>query len=89
MLFRSIRRDTGEAVWTFATRGKVQGSPVVAADTVIVGSDDGRIYLLQLSDGRERWSYEIGKPVHGSVAVVQGRFVIGSDDGVVYCFGAQ
>jgi outer membrane protein assembly factor BamB len=67
----------------------VDSSPVVCGDKVVVGSDDGRLYLLRLSDGKELWSYEIGQPIDGSPAVADGKIVIGSDDGSVYCFGAK
>ncbi len=84
-----IDRKTGIAVWTFATRGKVDSSPVVVGSQVIVGSDDGRLYGVGLADGKERWSYEIGQPVQSSPAIVGGRLVIGADDGIVYCLGSK
>lgn len=81
-----VDRATGKAIWTFATRGKVDSSPVVAGDDVFVGSDDGRIYRIGLGDGQERWNYEVGQPVQSSAAVVAGYLLIGSDDGKLYCF---
>ena len=83
-----VDRTTGKELWIFSTRGKVDSSPVVAGDQVIVGSDDGRVYLLGLADGTEHWSYEIGQPVQSSPAVVAGYALVGSEDGSVYCFGA-
>ncbi len=83
-----VKRDTGDAVWVFATRGKVESSPVVVGDKVVFGSDDGRLYLLNLADGKELWKYELGQPVQSSPAVVEGRVLIGCDDGHLYCFGA-
>lgn len=84
-----IDRETGKAVWTFQTRGKVESSAVVAGDKVVVGSDDGRVYLIALADGRELWNYEIGQPIQSSPAVVDGHVVLGADDGVLYCFGPK
>lgn len=84
-----VDRETGKAVWTFATRGKVESSPVVAGDRVVVGSDDGRVYVVNLADGTEVWSHEIGQPVQGSPAVVDGHLVIGAEDGTVYCYGRK
>jgi outer membrane protein assembly factor BamB len=55
----------------------------------VVGSNDGRLYLVSLKDGQELWSYEIGQPVESSPAVAGGRIVVGSDDGSVYCFGVK
>jgi outer membrane protein assembly factor BamB len=67
----------------------VDSSPVVCGDKVAVGSDDGRVYLVALADGKELWSYEIGRPVGSSPAVAGGRIVIGAEDGFVYCFGQK
>ena len=58
-------------------------------DKVVVGSDDGRLYMLSLEKGTELWTYEVGQPVQSSPAVAGGRVVIGSDDGRVYCFGGK
>ncbi len=84
-----LKRETGEKLWVFPTRGKVDASPVVCGDKVVVGSDDGRVYLLALSDGHELWSYEIGQPVSASPAIAGGWVVIGAEDGVLYAFGRK
>jgi outer membrane protein assembly factor BamB len=55
----------------------------------VFGSDDGRVYLVSLQDGKELWSYDTGQPVASSPAVAGNRIVIGCDDGNVYCFGAK
>ena len=84
-----LNRNTGERIWQFPTRGKVDSSPAICGDKVVVGSDDGRLYIVSLSSGKELWSYEIGQPVGSSPAVADGKVVVGCDDGDVYCFGAQ
>jgi outer membrane protein assembly factor BamB len=67
----------------------VDSSPVICGDKVVVGSDDGRVYMVSLDKGAELWSYEIGRPVGSSPAVADGKVVIGADDGAVYCFGEK
>ena len=84
-----LNRKTGEALWTFSTRGKVDSSPVVAGSKVVVGSDDGFLYVVDLATGKELWSYEVGRPVGSSPAVVDKRVIVGADDGMVYCFGTK
>jgi outer membrane protein assembly factor BamB len=54
---------------------------------VVVGSDDGWLYLVSLDKGKELWSYEIGQAIESSPAVARAKVVIGADDGGVYCFG--
>jgi outer membrane protein assembly factor BamB len=91
-ILHCVSRKDGKSLWSFATKGKVDSSPVICGDKVIVGSDDGRLYLVALDsptpNGKELWKYEIGQPIGSSPAVAQGKVVIGCDDGNVYCFGS-
>jgi outer membrane protein assembly factor BamB len=84
-----VRKDNGEEIWSFNTRGKVDSSPVVVGDKVVVGSEDGNLYMINLADGTELWKYEIGEAVTSSPAVVNGVVVVGSEDGNVYAFGEK
>jgi outer membrane protein assembly factor BamB len=88
-LLHCVKRADGQAVWSFATRGKVDSSPVVCGNKVVVGSDDGRLYVVSLDKGKELWSYEIGQPIESSPAVARGKVVVGAGDGNVYCFGRK
>ena len=54
---------------------------------MVVGSDDGRLYVVSLDGGKELWSYEIGQAVGSSPAIAAGKIIVGSEDGSVYCFG--
>ena len=56
---------------------------------MLAGSDDGRLYLLDLESGEEVWSYEIGKAITGSPAVAEGMFLVGCEDGGVYAFRSE
>ena len=61
----------------------------ITNDKVVVGSGDGRIYILDLESGEKIWSYEIGRSISSTPAVVKGKIIIGSEDGRVYCFSAN
>ncbi len=63
-----------------------RSSPVICADKLLVGSSDGRLYLLRLTDGELLWSYQIGQPIVSSPAVAGGVVIIGSEDGYLYAF---
>jgi outer membrane protein assembly factor BamB len=84
-----VDRKTGRKIWAFPTRDDIDGSPVIAGEKVVVGSLDGRLYIVDLNDGKELWSYEIGAPLFSSPAVDGGIIVIGSDDGRIYAFGEK
>jgi outer membrane protein assembly factor BamB len=76
-------------VWEFATKQRVDGSPVVVGQRVFVGSADGRLYALNLMDGKESWQFEGEGGFLGSPAVADNRLVIATDRGVVYCLGEK
>ena len=88
-MVHALRKKTGEAAWTFRTRGRVDSSPVIAGNRVVAASEDGRLYLLDLATGTEVWTYDIGSPVVASPAVTGGRILVGANDGVLYVFGAE
>jgi outer membrane protein assembly factor BamB len=77
----------GKGVWTFTTRARVESSPAIAGGRVFVGSNDGRFYVLNLTDGSKLWEFNAGAPLSASPAIANGRIVIGSQDGRLYCFG--
>ncbi len=88
-LLHCINRETGKAAWTFATRGKIDGSPVVVEERVYFGSDDGYVYGVELETGKEFWKAKIGRKIPGSAAVGERHLVIGTAQagGRLFCFG--
>jgi outer membrane protein assembly factor BamB len=82
-----VQRSDGKLLWKFATRRKVDGSPVVVGDSVVFGSGDGHLYVLALQDGSERWSAELGSELGGSVAVADGWIFAAGLDGRVVAYG--
>jgi outer membrane protein assembly factor BamB len=78
---------TGKAAWTFATRARVDSSPVIVGNVIYVGSNDGHLYALDFNSGQKRWEFDAGSALSASPAIAAGRIVIGSQDGVLYCFG--
>ena len=82
----ALDRKTGEVLWRYAAKGRIDSSPVVVGNRVFVGSSDGNLYGLDLRTGRELERFELGAPITASPAVGQGCLVIGNQDGVLYCF---
>jgi outer membrane protein assembly factor BamB len=85
----AIDPKTGKSLWTFATHGLVDSSPVIVGGRAFVGSADGRLYALDCRTGKALWQYETGGAILGSPAVASGRLVIGTDEGTLYCFGEK
>ncbi len=82
-----LEAATGELLWTFAARARVDSSPVAVGGRIYVGSNDGRFYVLNLEDGKKIWEFNAGARLSASPAVAGGRIVIGSQDGQLFCFG--
>ncbi len=85
----ALNPKDGAELWTFATKQRIDSSPVIVGDRVYVGSSDGRLYGLNRDSGEKEWEYEAKGGFTGSPAVVDGKLVIASDDGVVYCFSEK
>ena len=83
----AIDVKTGKAAWTFATRARVDSSPVIVGGRVYIGSSDGRLYVLDAQSGKKLWEFDAGSALTASPAVAAGRLVIGSQDGRVYVLG--
>ena len=88
-LVHCLDAETGKAAWTFATKGRVDSSPVIAGGRVYVGSADGRVYALDLASGKAADEFDAGSPITASPALAGGRLVIGTQDGQVFCLGAK
>ena len=54
---RALDAKTGALKWRFATGGPVRFAPAVYGGAAYVGSDDGRLYCLDLATGREKWVF--------------------------------
>lgn len=75
--------------WTFTAGSRVVASPAVVNGLVYAGSDDGTIFALNATTGKQVWSYKTGGPVRSSPAVLaNGSVVAGSYDGSIYHISA-
>jgi outer membrane protein assembly factor BamB len=75
-------------VWKFKTSGKVMSSPAVSGGLVYVGSGDGQIYALHVSDGTVAWKFKTALAVPSSPAVADGLVYAGGVDGNIYALTA-
>jgi hypothetical protein len=52
---RALAARTGEPQWGFATQAPIRARPVIAGEYLLVNSDDGCLYRLNLRDGTVSW----------------------------------
>lgn len=81
--------NTGNEKWKVVTRARVESSPVLAGNRVIVATTAGKLYVLGAADGAIQYENDFGGGFTASPAVVDGRIVIGNTDGTLYCLGAK
>ncbi|MCA9098981.1 MAG: PQQ-like beta-propeller repeat protein, partial [Planctomycetaceae bacterium] len=84
-----LDRLSGNELWVFDTRGKIESSAVITGETVYFGSSDGKLYGVNIQTGKKTFEFLDGRPFTASPAVAADRLIIGSEssDGNLYCFG--
>lgn len=65
-------------------------SPAIAGTQVLIGSDNYKLYCVDLETGQPQWTFEAGNPIFSSPAVWNGRVYIGEGlhytvDAKLYC----
>ncbi len=86
-----------DVLWVFQTDGSVVSSPALGdidndgQIEVVIGSMDGKVYILNGKTGALEWSYQTGSGVASSAAIADldgdpyFEIITGSTDGKVYC----
>jgi len=75
---------TARETWSFSTGAPVYAAPLVAGDSVYVGSDDACFYALNAKSGELRWKFKTAGPVRSLPAVASDSVYFASDDGFLY-----
>ncbi|MCX5658093.1 MAG: PQQ-binding-like beta-propeller repeat protein [Planctomycetota bacterium] len=81
--------DNGAYLWGFQTGGRVRSSPLPSDDDVYVGSDDGKLYKVDVQSGALIWEFATGGPVRSSPALAGGKVYVASGDGFLYALDAS
>src|ERR1051325_7765978 len=76
-------------LWSFNTGGPVKSSPAIEQNQVFIGSGDGNVYALNLTDGKKLWDVKTGGAIESSPLVLQSKVYIGSSDSWLYAFDAK
>ena len=76
-------------VWRFKTGGAIKSSPAVADGRVFFGSDDEKVYCVDLAGGSELWTFNVSGAVEASPLVLAGVVYVGSQDGFLYALDAR
>ena len=88
-MVHALKPETGQPLWTYFAKSRVDSSPVIVGARVFFGTMGGALVALNLNSGEKVWEFVIGASIIASPSVVAGKLVIGADDGRIYCFGEK
>ena len=80
-----LDRATGQVLWRTRLKGTLRGGPLLERDRVYAATEaspEGRVYALQLKDGRELWSARTGS-IAASLALDHDTLYAATESGMV------
>ncbi len=93
-VFHCVERHEGDREWSFRLpdnrkRKGIRSSAAAFENLIIFGAEDGSIYALDATTGREQWSYDTGAPVFAPTAINHGVVFVGNVAGEFLALDAQ
>lgn len=93
----AIDADTGELAsrWSpnpFLTEDQIRSSPVIVGNVLVVASEDGKVYGLDLENGGERWPrpVDLESSILAPLSVADGKvYVNARHDNTLYAFDGE
>lgn len=76
-----------QQVWTFSTSGRVFASPLVAHASLWIGSNDGRLYELDVATGLQKTFFQFSERIVNRIAINEAgnRLFVGTQANEMYC----
>lgn len=88
-MVHALSSVTGDPLWTFSTKSRIDSSPVIVEDKVFFGTIRGLFIALDIATGDPVWEFTTGSAIVASPSVADGRIYIGTEDGILFCFGEK
>jgi LPS sulfotransferase NodH/outer membrane protein assembly factor BamB len=88
----ALDKENGQFVWELTLPGQVQSVPCYDPQQrqVLVGTNDGELYAVDITRGIPHWKIRTGGPVKGKIAITEdGVCFAGSFDGYIYALEAS
>ena len=76
-------------VWKFKTGAQVYGSPSIAGNHLIIGSNDHFLYALDLDTGMVVWKTDLGDRILSKPLINSGLIYVGNSSGYFFCLDAS
>lgn len=82
--------DKLQVLWKHSVDGGAYDiTPAVVEGVVYIGDLDGRVFALNLADGKEKWAKKFETGFNASPSVKDGHVYLGDQDGLFYCLDAK
>ena len=78
--------EDGALVYKTERLGSMEGSFSVVAGRIYIGTEQGDLYCLNMTDGSTSGNPRIGADSDSTPAVANGLVYTAAEDGYVYCF---
>lgn len=65
--------------------GRVHGGPKIVDDKVYFGAFDGKLYCLNIKDGKKVWEFATKGKIYSSPAISDGRIYFANFEGKLFC----
>ncbi len=75
--------------WTFKTSAMITASPSVFDSTVYFGDTSGKIFALNLTNGKQRWQWQAPGGVYAKIALDAKHLVFTCTDSSIYALERQ
>ena len=76
----ALNKRSGKIRWALTTEGPIVGSPAIIFDMIAVGSDDGRLHIVRLSDGNPVGWCNMQTELRSSVVAQDDKVFLGARD---------
>ncbi len=76
----ALNKRSGKIRWALTTEGPIVGSPAVIFDMIAVGSDDGRLHIVRMSDGNPVGWCNMQTELRSSVVAQDDKVFLGARD---------
>jgi len=94
----ALKGGNGNLVWKFAMGTKkdypwrfdyYQSSPVLFGNKLIIGGDDGNLYVLNRNNGKPIWKFKTNGLIRSTAAIDNGNVYFGDTEGIFYALDLE
>jgi outer membrane protein assembly factor BamB len=84
---KAVSLKTSQSIWsTVLPESATFSGTAIYKDKLLVGSFEGRLYVLNKTNGTVEWTYDVGAPVEGAPQVIGNKIWVLTEKGKLFRF---